>query len=411
MPSYSKRDLSKNYSESLSMFDDIDFLSKYEYIFIICLGCVPILFIPLYFVLREHLIPLIFLWAGFQTYLYTRYLKKTNHVLKKVFSYCHLIETLNQFVKMGIYDQENVLEIKNMIHKSRQYTHIYRFCMKIERIDVFYIMEFLYALLPLTFIQCHILCEHKDELINDYIKMYEYVGMVDLAVSTLSLRQEYQICIPKVISEMNIQFNNIYHPILKKPVKNSMNIQESCMITGSNASGKSTFMKTIGLNMVMAKTIHTCFADSFSYYPYTLCTSIHMKDEIGDGDSYYVKEIKVLKGIIDQVKGHHCLVLIDEILRGTNEKERLMIARAVLNYLFKQQSLVIITTHDVSLVNHFKDINQYSFHDKVEDGKLNCDYLIKQGVCYVGNAIQLLRVYDFDESILNELENEKGISW
>ena len=71
--------------------------------------------------------------------------------------------------------EENVLEIKNMIHKSRQYTHIYRFCMKNERIDVFYIMEFLYALLPLTFIQCHILCEHKDKLINDYIKMYQYV--------------------------------------------------------------------------------------------------------------------------------------------------------------------------------------------------------------------------------------------
>ena len=235
--------------------------------------------------------------------------------------------------------------------------------------------------------------------------------MVDLAVSTLSLRQEYQVCIQKVISKEGVQFLNIYHPILKNPVKNSMNIQESCMITGSNASGKSTFMKTIGLNMVMAKTLHTCFADSFSYFPYTLCTSIHMKDEIGDGDSYYVKEIKVLKEIIEQVKKHRYLVLIDEILRGTNEKERLMIARAVLNYLFKQQSLVIITTHDVSLVNHFKDINQYSFHDKVEDGKLNCDYLIKQGVCYVGNAIKLLRVYDFDQSILDELENEKGISW
>ena len=68
---YNLYDLSKNYSESLSMFDDMDFLSKYEYIFIICLGCVPILFVPLYFVMKEQLISVIFLWMGFQTYIYT----------------------------------------------------------------------------------------------------------------------------------------------------------------------------------------------------------------------------------------------------------------------------------------------------------------------------------------------------
>ena len=340
---YNLYTLSKNYNESLSLFQDIDFLSKYEFIFIILLGCLPLLFIPLYFIMGTQLISIVFLWIGLQIYIYTHYLKKTNRAMKKAFSYCHVVYTLNQFIKEGIFDQQTAKELQQMIRKSTKYTYIYRTCMKIEQIDVFYIMEFVYALCPLTFIQCHILCKHQAELEKDYLKMYEAVGLVDVAVSTLSLRKEYSFCIPQLSHDEGIIFQNIYHPVLENPVKNTMQIKNSCMITGSNASGKSTFMKTIGFNMVMAKAIHTCFADTFSYYPYTICTSIHMKDEIGDGDSYYVKEIKVLKTIIDRVKEKHCLVLIDEILKGTNEKERLMIARAVLNYLFQQQSLVIIT--------------------------------------------------------------------
>lgn len=403
---YNLYNLSKHYNESLALFQYVDFLSKPELIFIIGMGFVPIILILLFFVGSGFALSLLFMWIGLQSLIYTHYAKKTNNVLKQAFSYCHIVYTLNQFVKEGVFDQDVSQKLKTMIHKSYKYTHIYRICMKIEKIDVFYFMELVYALFPLTFIQCYILYKHKDKLEEDYIKMYEYVGLVDLAVSTLSLRTEYQYCIPQVSTKEEVMFQNIYHPILKEPVKNTMQLSQSCMITGSNASGKSTFIKTVGFNMVMAKTIHTCFADSFTYHPYTICTSIHMKDEIGDGDSYYVKEIKVLKGIIDKVKEGKCLVLIDEILKGTNEKERLMIARAVLNFLFHQQSLVIITTHDVSLVEHFQDIHQYSFHDSVEDGKLECDYLIKKGVCYVGNAIKLLEVYGFDQVILDELHDK-----
>jgi len=397
-------DLTRYYHKSLSLFDHIDFLSSLDMLIVSVLGFMPIVLVAGFFIYGDAILMPFFIWISIQVLLHQHYVNKTDNVMRQVFSYCHVVETLKKLNKLHLYDEQTSQAIEAMIKKSNKYTKIYRICMKIEKIDVYYFMELLYALIPIALFQCYIIQNHKNELKEDYIKMYEYVGMVDMALAISSLREVYQTCIPVQTQESKLKFQNIYHPILKEPVKNSLELTSSCMITGSNASGKSTFIKTVGLNMLMAKTMNTCFADEFIYYPYHLCTSIHMKDVIGDGDSYYVKEIKILKAIIDNVKARKCIVLIDEILRGTNEEERLKIARAVLNYLFDHDSLVIVTTHDITLVEHFVDIEQYSFHDYVDQHRLNCDYLIKKGVCHVGNAIRLLEVYHFDEAILKQLQ-------
>lgn len=176
------------------------------------------------------------------------------------------------------------------------------------------------------------------------------------------------------------------------------------MITGSNASGKSTFLKVIGVNMVMAKTLHTCFADEWICYDFTIHSAIHMKDDLTSGDSYYVKEIKTLKTMIDDVKVKDCLIFIDEILRGTNETERVMISQAILNYLFQSTSIVLVTTHDLSLVEKFQDIDQYCFRDAIINQQLSCDYKIHKGRCTVGNAIALLEIYGYHQDILCQLK-------
>lgn len=96
----------------------------------------------------------------------------------------------------------------------------------------------------------------------------------------------------------------------------------------------------IGVNTLLAKSLHTCFASQWQYYPYHVCSAIHMKDDLESGESYFVKEVKTLKKIIDMSTTHRCLIFIDEILRGTNEKERVAISYAILKYLFESSSQV-----------------------------------------------------------------------
>ena len=100
------------------------------------------------------------------------------------------------------------------------------------------------------------------------------------------------------------------------------------------------------------------------------------------------------------------LILIDEILKGTNEKERIIIALALMKYLFKCNSMTIITTHDIELTEVFDQVDKYCFNDIKKDNKIVFDYLIKKGVCTVGNAIAIVKTLDFDQEILKEINDK-----
>lgn len=293
-----------------------------------------------------------------------------------------------------------------MIKKADRYTMIYRIVRKLSQIDIFYLMEFIKGIFFIPIYQTYFLLRNKDILSNDYQSMYEYIGMVDMALALISLRNEYQTCIPTYVIQERVSFKECYHPLIHDPIKNSFSTNHSCIITGSNASGKSTFLKTVGINMIMAKAFHTCFADEFTYYPFQLRTSIHIQDDLVAGESYYIREIKTLKTILDDLKNKKCLVLIDEILRGTNEKERLAISKVVLEYMFESQSLIFVTTHDLSLVEYFKEIDKFCFNDEVVGKSWKSDYKIKEGICRVGNAMKLLEVYGYDQDICNQLKSE-----
>lgn len=218
------------------------------------------------------------------------------------------------------------------------------------------------------------------------------------------LRNHYDVSIPEKIDEKKLILKDCYHPLIEKPVKNSLRIENNMIITGSNASGKSTFLKMIGINFVLADAINVCFAKQFQYYPYQLLTCIHMKDNILSGDSYYVAEIKKLKIICQKCKEDECLILIDEILRGTNEKERVIIAKSIILYLLKSRSLSIITTHDTILAKNFK-VDHYCFNDIRISTGMTFDYRIKEGICQIGNAIAIMKQMEFDKEILDFLDD------
>lgn len=212
---------------------------------------------------------------------------------------------------------------------------------------------------------------------------------------------------------------NIYHPLLQNPVKNSILTERGVLITGSNASGKSTFLKTVAINAILAQTIHTCMADSYSAGLYRIMSSMALRDDLAGGDSYYIVEIKSLKRILNRLEeeGNPVLCFVDEVLRGTNTVERIAASTQILKSLSKASVLCFAATHDIELTHLLKKYyNNYHFEEEIVDNDVVFHYQLMRGRAVTRNAIKLLGVMGYDEEIIKEAEEmaegflEKG-SW
>lgn len=396
--------LEKGFSGGLDLFDDDNVFELKDYFLL------AVLYLALFGIILSGILGdyenfiFLFLWLMADCALYSYFQRKSDGLLTKATSYCYVVNALKSFERLNLFNDD--LEVKKIVQRALRSTWLSRVMLKLTLIDIFFIMEFVKAILMIPVIQYLILFLHQERLRQDYLKMYEAIGLVDMAITIADLRKKRKTCIPDHGQEIKMECQNCYHPLIKNAVANSFTTNCSCIITGSNASGKSTFLKTLGVNLVMAKAYHTCFSESFYYVDLPICTAIHIKDDLIANESYYVKEIKTLKAILEKVWQQPCFVFIDEILRGTNEKERIEISRVIVNELFNTNSLVFVTTHDLALVDYFLDRPQYCFMDEVKDNQLYCDYKIKKGVSKIGNAIKLLHVYNFDERILKAIDNQ-----
>lgn len=239
---------------------------------------------------------------------------------------------------------------------------------------------------------------------NELNQLFQIVGELDTAICIASFRRSLPwYCAPKFCSDNAIRFSEIYHPLLKDPVANSGRINNDSIITGSNASGKSTFIKTVAINNILAQTINTCCAKQYTLYFSYVASSMAMNDNILTGDSYFITEIKSLKRIIQYCKERRCVCFIDEILRGTNTPERIAASTAVLRLLHETDSLCLVASHDIELTRILQDVyDNYHFSEKIEDDTIEFDYLLKEGPSHSTNAIRLLKFMGFDQRIVDE---------
>ncbi len=188
-----------------------------------------------------------------------------------------------------------------------------------------------------------------------------------------------------------------YHPLLDKPVKNSIHANRGVLLTGSNASGKSTFLKMIAVNSILAQTIHTCAADAYRAPLFGIYSSMALRDDIGSGESYYIVEIKSLKRILDAVSaGRRVLCFVDEVLRGTNTVERIAASTQILKSLTGGQALCFAATHDIELTELLReDYDNYHFEEEIKDGDISFEYRLLQGKATTRNAIRLLEMMGY----------------
>lgn len=212
---------------------------------------------------------------------------------------------------------------------------------------------------------------------------------------------DYQTVYPE-ITESNKPFvtiENLRHPLIStdKVVGNPVSFKnQTIVITGSNMSGKTTFMRSIGVNLILAYVGAPVRADSFRASFMKILTSIKTEDSVSDGISTFYAELLRIKSMVDYVNTDKpVLLLIDEIFKGTNSADRIICAKETIKRLSRTNSIVIVTTHDFELctadLGASETVN-YHFSEYYQDGKLMFDYKIKDGRCVTTNAQQLLRM-------------------
>lgn len=212
-----------------------------------------------------------------------------------------------------------------------------------------------------------------------------------LSLSSIALTRDDCI-IPEISNEF--KFKNLKHPLIdyNNCVGNDFYFNDLNIITGSNMSGKTTFMRSIGVNYLLFKAGGYVVAESFSASIYKLFTSMKVADDVTDGISTFYAEILRVKSIIDYIKENKpMLVLIDEIFKGTNTKDRLEGARSVVAHLKREGIKAIITTHDLELCN-IDGVYNYHFLEHYVDDKISFDYKIHDGISKTRNAIYLLKL-------------------
>lgn len=206
----------------------------------------------------------------------------------------------------------------------------------------------------------------------------------------------------------NLDIKDAYHPLIENAVPNSIKANGGVLITGSNASGKSTFLKTVALNVIMAQGIYTVSAKEYKAEIFDVFSSMALRDSVVQGDSYFMVEIKSIKRILEKVKGSERKIIcfVDEVLRGTNTVERIAASTHILMCLRKAETICFAATHDIELARLLKDLfENYHFEETIENDDVKFSYLLCNGKATTRNAIKLLKVLGYDENLIKDAEN------
>lgn len=231
------------------------------------------------------------------------------------------------------------------------------------------------------------------------------VGEIDAALSVANYRAGTEGWRRPILQPdgMPAVLRGLRHPLLPGAVPNSITLRQSdgVIITGSNMSGKTTFLRTLGVNAVLAQTIYTCLADWYDAPAFVVRTCIGRADDPATGKSYFAVEVDLVLGLVQASRSSvPQLILFDELFRGTNTVERIAAGEAVLHSLLLPlpdgspvPHGVIAASHDLELIDLLKGIYRPAhFADALDHLGLSFDYRLRDGVSRTRNAIALLNL-------------------
>ncbi|HEY4057426.1 MAG TPA: hypothetical protein VGM39_12500 [Kofleriaceae bacterium] len=229
-------------------------------------------------------------------------------------------------------------------------------------------------------------------------RIVEWFGEIDALSSIALLREERATSIPEIIEgPRNLDAHDLVHPAVPDCVGNDVALTESgLLITGSNMSGKSTFLRTIAINAILAQSIHTTFG-AWRASPLHVRAVMRIEDVLENGMSTYAVEVAAMHELVDDP--HTCLFVIDEPFHGTNPAVRVPIIVAVLEYLVGR-GLVVTATHDLDVAHQLDDRFARGYFEE-RDGDF--DRKLRAGIAPASNAIEILRRAGYPDAIMARL--------
>lgn len=249
--------------------------------------------------------------------------------------------------------------------------------------------------------------------IEELKSVYDLLGRIEASASVamyLHYRKDCVFCKTRIHSDCYIACKEMIHPLLTKPVANDFTTYKGVLITGANASGKSTFLRGIGVNQVLAQTIGISFAKEFYTGLFLIQSSMGIQDNLLKGDSYYLAEIKNIKSMIENqqyCQDHNLFFLcfLDEVLRGTNTIDRIAAGTEILQVLQKKGTLCFAATHDLELTKTLGEkYDDYYFQENMSNQDVNFSYKISAGVANSRNAIYLLQYIGIDNALVDRAQ-------
>ena len=246
--------------------------------------------------------------------------------------------------------------------------------------------------------------------------LFETFGFLDSMISCASFRRLLRTWSKPVLTNTNksdqtsrpfLKIEGVYHPMIDNAVSNSITIDNSVLLTGSNASGKSTFIKTVAINAILSQTINTAICKSYSASFFRIASSMALTDNLLGNESYYIVEIKSLKRILDYSNEEvPMLCFIDEVLRGTNTLERIAASATILSALAGQHCICFAATHDLELTSILESsYHNYHFQEQITDGNILFDYHLYEGKSNSRNAIKLLDLLGYPDDIIKKSQD------
>ena len=228
------------------------------------------------------------------------------------------------------------------------------------------------------------------------------LGELEVAISLLRHKRDVElVCHPYFKKEGGIKGKGIYHPLLTDPVANDVRFEKNMVISGDNASGKSTYLKMVAINCILAQGLGFAYGESLELSYGHVMTSMDVSDDIEVGDSYFITESKTILRMIESLEksGFHYF-FIDELFKGTNTIERIGSGLGIVRWLSRHNCLYMISSHDIELVAASGAVNDnYHFDSRYVDGKIVFDYQIKQGAAVTKNAVNTLKSLHFPSEI------------
>ncbi len=242
--------------------------------------------------------------------------------------------------------------------------------------------------------------QYEDSILSGFDAVAKYESLVSLSLLAYNHADWQQ---PKILNDFekdSLLADEVNHPLIpeNKSVGNDYNANDHkiALITGSNMAGKSTFLRTIGINAVLAYTGAVVCAKRFELPIYQLVTYMRIKDSLNESTSTFKAELDRMKFILDRVKDiPSSFFLIDEMLRGTNSVDKYLGSKAIIKKLIDLRGRGMLATHDLQLSELINDypgyLKNYHFDIQVQGSEMLFDYKLKDGACTIFNASMLLK--------------------